>query len=75
MTPHDWKFVHKDFLWRSVISDTIIIVDNAAKVGSFICSRCSDKAHVIEVSWPEARVTSNWRSDCDESVIKKVHEL
>ena len=74
MTSHDWQSTDKEFYWKPLIADHIIIVDPNAKCGWYICSRCQDKAKIDDVCWPEARVTANWRADCDLYLVNKIHD-
>lgn len=84
MTQHDWKFISLRRPPKSKggnLNSYIIPKMNLPPPGVYICTRCGDEAIVNIDDKPYSPseedcnfVTMNWNSDCDEVILRKVHE-
>lgn len=75
MIKHKWEFISSAILLDLNI-DVHPNIDNL-KHGSYVCSRCNDRAYVLrsdvipDTDW----ISINWDGNCDEEIIKQIHEL
>ena len=71
MTPHDWQLAppwHEPNWKENASEHSPLIV--LREPGVYICSRCGDDARI----YANLYTSKNWGVDCDEVVVKKVHE-
>lgn len=75
MTSHNWEFISPE------ISNEIESIDYDISIseplhkshGTYACSRCGDVAAVYINKPGLSGISSNWDSDCDETVIRRIH--
>lgn len=77
MIRHNWQYSGYAISLNAIAKNIIDVCEvSNLEHGTYMCSRCGENAFVYtnHITFCLSGISFNWNEDCDESIIRKIHE-